>query len=248
MIETKINLKKEDFDTNGELKLSTLLRYMQDAAIDDATKYGATHENLLKENMFFAVYRNILKIKKIITDKTDSFTLVTFQSSHDRMRFIRSYFIYTTENVWNVESEKSPYEDADIYCDSIWVLMDVEKRTLLKSSALLYPVEEYSLPFERTFKVIFDSEKSQKAGTFLGGDYYIDKNGHVNNTAYADIILDFTSVKNGIKYLDITYEHEILENSKVQVTTEKAEDGEKIMGVRESDGLVCFSAEVRHSI
>ncbi len=245
MITLKIDFKTDDFDTKGDLKISSLLRYMQIAAGKDADQYGATHENLLKENMFFAVYRNILKIKEKITKDSGSVTLVSFQSFHDRMRFMRSYFIYRDENVWDKTNNVSPYENAIAYCDSIWVLMDINKRTLLKASSLSYPVEEYTLPFERPFKVILDTESTSEAGEFCGGEYYIDENGHVNNAAYADIIADFTSIKKSIKYFDITYEHEILENEKVKIFKEPSSEGEKLMGIRASDGATSFCAEVR---
>lgn len=247
MIKLKIDFKKEDFDKKGEIKISALLKYMQDAACADAEQYGANHENLLAENMFFAVYRNVLKIQKAINTENKNATIVSFQSSHDRMRFIRNYFIYTDGKSWDEKSGASPYEDASVYCDSIWVLMDTEKRTLLRATSLSYPVEEFEIPFERPFKVITEKEKMIIQGCFLGSDYYIDENHHVNNTAYADIISDFSKLK-PIKYFDITYEHEILENETVEIFTEKEENGEKILGIRKSDGAVCFSSEIKSLI
>ena len=56
----------EDFEKCGEVKISSILKYMQNAAIEDAEQFGASRENLLNENMFFAVYRNIVKIKQRI--------------------------------------------------------------------------------------------------------------------------------------------------------------------------------------
>lgn len=245
MIKIKLNFKKEDFDSQGALKISSLLLYMQKAAIKDAEKFGATHENLWKKDMFFAVYRNILTIKEIITEEVKEATLVSFQSFHDRMRFIRSYFIYTSDKCWDQDSEKSPYEDAQIYCDSIWVLMDAKKRTLLRSSALEYPVEEYTIPFERVPKVIVEQDSMDTAGVMVGKNYYIDENGHVNNASYADIVKDYTSIKEEIVYFDMTYEHEILEDESVEIFTEKSDNGEKLLGIKTKDGKICFCAEVR---
>lgn len=248
MITIELKFKESDFDKNGVVKISTLLRCMQNAATTDAEQYGSTHENLWKDNMFFAVFRNILKIKNNITTETKKATIVSFQSFHDRMRFIRSYFIYTNDKIWDKTSEKSPYEDADIYCDSIWVLMDAYKRTLLRATDLKYPVEEYTIPFERPFKVIIEKENATKLGEFIGNNYYIDENEHVNNTAYADIVSDFSSLDKAIKYFDVTYEHEILENSTVEIFSEKSENEEKLLGIRKSDQAVCFVVQVKNNI
>lgn len=248
MIKLNIDFKKEDFDGNGTVKISSLLKYMQDAACADAEQFGASRENLLSDNVFFAVYRNVLKIKNRITLDTKNATIVTFQSSHDRMRFIRNYFIYTDGKSWDEKSGASPYEDASVFCDSIWILMDTEKRTLVKANALSYPIEEFEIPFERPFKVITEKESMTSRGKFIGGDYYIDENCHVNNTAYADIVSDFSSIKNEIKYFDITYEHEILEKETVEILSQKSENGEKLLGVRLSDNAVCFCSEVRSII
>lgn len=245
MIKLNIRFKDDDFDSRGIIKISSLLKYMQRAAETDADQFGATHENLWKENMFFAVYRNILKIKENITKEDKQITLISFQSFHDRMRFMRSYFIYKNGICWDKSDEKSPYENASVYCDSIWVLMDINKRTLLRATALSYPVEEFTLPFERPFKVIIEKESAIKAGEITGGNYYIDENGHVNNAAYGDIVSDFSSLSNDIKYFDITYEHEILENEKVEILKQSEESGEKLMGVRLSDNAICFCSEIK---
>jgi acyl-ACP thioesterase len=244
MVKITFNFKKEDFDKNGNIKKSALLTYMQNAAVTDAEKYGATYDNLLAENMFFAVYRNIVKICAHVTP-SDTVTLVTFQSSHDRMRFMRSYFIYISGNEPEFNGECNPYENALIYCNSIWVLMDVQKRCLLRGTDLKYPIEEYPLPFERPLKIIFENESLHKSGDFVGNQYYIDHNHHVNNASYADIVDDFSHLDSDFSYLDITYEHEILEDETVEVFSENSEGCEKLIGIRKSDGKTCFSSEIK---
>jgi acyl-ACP thioesterase len=126
--------------------------------------------------------------------------------------------------------------------------MDATKRTLLRATDLKYPVEEYPLPFERTFKVIIEKENSKKLGEFIGSNYYIDENSHVNNTAYADIVNDFSTLDREIKYFDVTYEHEILENSIVEIFSAKGDNEEKLMGIRKSDDAVCFVVQIKNYI
>lgn len=246
MIKTEIKFKNEDFDENGNLKVSSILTYMQDAAVKDAEQFGATHQNLLDDNMFFAVYRNIVTIKENIKKGTEGIFLVTFQSNHDRMRFMRSYFIYPLEFEPDVTKNFDPYENAIIYCNSIWILMDFEKRTLLRGNALKYPIEEYTVPFERQLKVDINKETAVKKGDFFGKDYYIDENGHVNNAVYADIAFDFATDTKIIKSFDVTYEHEILPEEKIEVYTQESEGSEKLLGIKNISGAVCFCTEIKY--
>ncbi len=244
MIKTNVVFKPEDFDKHGNLKKSAILLYMQEAAIKDATQYGATRDNLLSDNMFFAVYRNTLKLSAPITSEFKEMVLITFQSSHDRMRFMRSYFMYLPQNVPDISGEFDPYKNSICYCNSIWVLMDFEKRSLLKASALNYPIEECTIPYERPFKVLMNADKAEKVGEFRGVNYYIDANNHVNNASYADIADDFSSVETSL-YFDVTYEHEIFKEETVEVFSEKTDEGEKLFGIRVSDSANCFSAEFK---
>ncbi len=246
MIKTKIQFKDNDFDINENLKVSAMLTYMQNAAVMDAEQFGATHQNLLADNMFFAVYRNIVSIIKNVKKGTEGVYLVTFQSNHDRMRFMRSYFIYSLDFEPDVENNYNPFENAIIYCNSIWILMDFEKRTLLRGTALKYPIEEYTVEFERPMKVDINKDIAENVGEFFGKDYYIDENGHVNNAYYADIAFDFTSCKKNVSSFDVTYEHEIFPDEKIEVLSQKSEECEKLLGVKKSDGAICFCTEIKY--
>ena len=254
MILTEINFKDNDFDDNNILKTSSLLKILQDAAVSDAEQFGASHKNLLNDNMFFAVYRNILTVKEQIKKGIEKAYLLTFQSGHDRMKFMRSYFVYLSKPTLSDNLKKTvletnnidPSENAIIVCNSIWVLVDFEKRRLLRSDSLNYPVEEYEYSFPRPTKVIVETENKNPLGEFKGSDYYIDENKHVNNTVYADIISDFDSEKKSFNYFDVTYEHEILPEDTVLVYCENTEIGKKFTGLLKGNATPCFSVEIKY--
>ncbi len=254
MILTEIYFKDNDFNENNVLKTSALLKAMQDAAIIDAEQFGASHDNLLKDNMFFAVYRNILTIKEQIKKGCEKAYLLTFQSDHDRMKFMRSYFIYLSEPSFiniiktNSKPEESfdPNKEAVICCNSTWVLVDFVRRRLLRSDALNYPIFEYPLPSGRPSKVIVETENKEPIGEFIGRDYYIDENNHVNNTVYADIVYDFDSEKKPFTFFDVTYEHEILPNNIISVFSENTDFGKKFAGLQKENGIPCFSVEIKY--
>ena len=244
MISKKILLQKNDFSKDGSIKFSSLLTYMQDCALEDAEIFGANQKNLSKDNMFFAVYRNTLKIVKEPSPFINELVLVTFQSSHDRMKFIRSYFIYEVGTEPDITKDFDPYENAIIFCNSVWVLMDLNKRCLLRATELKYPVDEYPIPYDRIPKILKDDEKLKLKGDFVGNKYFIDDNGHVNNAHYANIIFDYASTNPKITTLDIMYEHEILPDTQVNVYIEETPRGEKLFGLRKSDNEECFCAEI----
>ncbi len=244
MINKKISLQENDFNKDGSIKFSSLLTYMQNGALEDAEKFGANHSNLAKDNMFFAVYRNTLKIAKDPSPFTKELVLVTFQSSHDRMKFIRSYFLYEVGTEPNTDCDFDPYENAIIFCNSVWVLMDLNKRCLLRATELKYPVDEYTVPYDRIPKIVKNDDLLKLSGEFIGSNYFIDENGHVNNAHYANIIFDFATINKKIENLDIIYEHEILPDTVVKVYIEETPTGEKLFGVRSSDNEGCFCAEI----
>lgn len=244
MISKKISLQKNDFNNDGSIKFSSLLTYMQNGALEDAEKYEATHENLAKDNMFFAVYRNTLKIVKDPSPFINELVLVTFQSSHDRMKFTRSYFIYEVGKEPDITKDFNPYENAIIFCNSVWVLMDLNKRCLLRATELKYPVEEYPIQVDRIPKILKNDDNLKLKGEFVGNKYFIDENGHVNNAHYANIVFDYASKKIKIENFDIIYEHEILPDTQVNVYVEETPTGEKLFGIRKSDNEECFCAEI----
>ncbi len=254
MIFTEISFKDNDFDDNNILKTSSLLKILQDAAVSDAEQFGASHKNLLNDNMFFAVYRNILTVKEQIKKGVEKAYLLTFQSGHDRMKFMRSYFVYLQKPTLSNEFSKKTYESSNIdpsenaiiICNSIWVLVDFEKRRLLKADSLNYPVEEYEYSFPRPTKVIVETDSKNFLGEFKGNNYYIDENKHVNNTVYADIVSDFDSEKKSFNYFDVTYEHEILPEDTVLVYCENTETGKKFTGLLKETETSCFSVEIKY--
>ena len=179
MVEKTFKPEGYDIHPNGTLKLSALMRYMQAAATADTEKYGSDYATLRKDDMIFVVYQTAIEIN-CSTSHPSTVTVKTWQRSIEGVRFVRDYAI--------------SIGDGTAVATNTWTLVNFVTRRILRPSSLKNTIPSFPDMKERaeTNKLpSVQKEEMEYAGQYKVMYSTLDENGHVNNTIYSDIAIDF---------------------------------------------------------
>lgn len=232
VFERKYYLRTADFDTYGRIKPSAVMDLFQDVAGIHANELGCGFDELIKEQMLWVLVR----IKLEIVSSPEIFQCVnvkTWPLAPSRAGFQREYLIEDEEGNELVKGS------------SDWVIMHSEKRRLMPVKEI-YPMTEgfeEKRNFEERLSKIHDFEPTSKPYTVKPGFSDIDRNSHVNNTRYANFVLDAISptADDRIKTLQIDYRHEVISGTELTILSSREEKALLAKGVNsENDTMfVC---------
>lgn len=229
-------------DCFGRLKTSMLLYYLQKAAGGHSALLGVNDDVLIDKNLFWAVTRHYLVINRL-PRLGEKVTVETWPMPTSRVAYPRAVAFY----------DENGQELARAV--SLWVLMDIENRTMVlpgKSGVdvngilrgnevelFKFPLPK-ELPNERTVTVTYS---------------LLDKNGHMNNTRYLDWVNDllpasFHKAHTPAEIL-LCYHSEALEDQQICLYHNLTETGEMTVDAHRINTSVhektkrVFSAQVR---
>lgn len=166
----------------GTIKPSYLMRYMQTAAGLDCDAMGASYHFLREHGLVFVLTKLKLEMLKDVKAGQD-ITIKTWQKEIRGVTFIRD-FEFTCQG------------EVIGYASTQWAFMNFETRrpARVTDSPIDFPNETDipSRPIELERRIIIP-EGATEYGTFKRKVYLsdLDENLHLNNTNYADIMLDF---------------------------------------------------------
>lgn len=205
-----------DVDCFCKLKLSSLLFYAQEVAGKHSALLGADYDTLAQKKLFWAVTRHKVQIIRL-PSLGETITVETWPMPTTRVAFPRAMAAYDSQGNELFRSI------------SIWVLMDLENRSMVLpgNSGVdvggLLTGNELSVPHSILPKVLCNS--TQRTVTYS----CLDRNGHMNNTRYLDWVADLLpSVfhrEHTPRELLICYASEALEAQVLNLDWELTEDG-----------------------
>lgn len=173
-----IELRTSDFDYREQIKPSAILDIFQEIAGAHATELNVGFSDLLEKKLLWV----LVKVKfEIVKNPQMHKTVVakTWPLAPGRVSLQREYLIEDNDGNTLVKGT------------SEWVTMDLETRRLVLSNDI-YPLEEFcedKMFLERTKKVQ-DFEIGAQKTIVTPGFCDIDENRHVNNTRYADYVIN----------------------------------------------------------
>ncbi len=173
----KFTLTDMDVDCFGRLKLSRLLNCAQEVAGKHSALLGADYDSLLQKNLFWAVTRHRVSISRLPL-LGETITVETWPMPTTRVAYPRSMVAY---DAMGNELFRSI---------SLWVLMDVENRSMVLPGKSGVEVNgtltggELSVPHSLVPRVMPNCMDRTVTYTCL------DRNGHMNNTRYLDWVED----------------------------------------------------------
>jgi len=174
--EMNMQVKPEQIDPAGRLKMSAILYLAQEAAGKHAAKLGAGWDELQKKNLFWAVIRTRAEVKAAVCG--DEILLKTWPMPTSRTAYPRCVMGYDRDG-------KLLFKLV-----SLWVLMDVNTRAMVlpgKSGVEVLGSAEGSepdlpkgLPFTQQEHTVYKTVEQ----------CHLDRNGHMNNTRYLDWVME----------------------------------------------------------
>jgi len=198
---------------NYYMKTSSILSVMQNAATDDAERRGAGDKNTRDKGFVWMIVRMHIEVIRLPKYK-ESLQIRTWPSEGKHGMYPRYYEI--------CDSNGNPI----ISASGIWVLVDIEKRTLLDDVVIdlkgLHTGREIGNP-----RRIRMPELTQKT-SLKAGYTYADINGHINNARYLDLVEDIIGceyLKNHVvKSIDTDYISEVLPDEMIDISWERQDN------------------------
>lgn len=230
------DLRGSDFDKFNRIKPSAVLDLFQDAAGQHAEELGVGFDAMLARDYLWVLVR----IKFTILAQPKSYQRVTVKTwplAPGRVNYRRECCI----------------EDADgkrlIMGSSEWVVIHREKRSFV-SVPDLYPFSD-GFHEEQMF-----AGKLGKLRTFeaVNGPYAVnagfselDANDHVNNTKYADYVLDAVcpARSDALAEFQIDYRKEVLQGVRLGIYHAREDNTVRARG-ENADGDVMFVCELKY--
>ena len=176
---TKFIVEGNDTDVNGIAGASRVLRYMQEAANRQMKQYGPSNEELWDRGLAFILSRFSMCVYRPLYPY-DEITVETWACESRGVSFERNGRILRGDEVI-----------AELY--TVWALIRAEDRTLLK-------VSDIEFGFRTDEPLIFDAPQRLRLPRgwempLIGERSVVysdlDRNRHMNNTNYLDMLCDF---------------------------------------------------------
>lgn len=179
MWEETIVTDGHDTDHRGFVRPACMLRYIQSAANGEMRHYGPSNEALWAEGKAFLLSRVLLLLHRPVT-AYEQLTASSFGCGGKGLRFLRCGRVTCGDEV---VAEMS----------SVWAFVECEGRKLLPLSAFEpgFPMEEPILT-EQSMRVTIPRDLVlTELGTHTVRYRDADRNGHMNNTHYPDVLMGF---------------------------------------------------------
>ena len=231
MYKKQFTVDIHDIDYRGITKISSLMRFLQSSAESQLGENKMSYDELKTAKRAFILSRITVKIN---SDSGVGDTLVasTYPTDSRGFTFLRCFGIE---------------RDGEQICaaTSAWALIDTESRSLLRVDSFelgleLHPAHDLSLA-----RFILPREMNE-VGIYTVGYGAIDRNRHMNNTAYPDVYLTYLPMDNiRISEITISYRSEALMGDILTIYMSKSEDSYYFKTVKQ-DGTVNTEAEIKY--
>lgn len=225
MVEHRKNFRteKKDFYDSGQVKLSSVLYFFQEAATEHAEIIGVGGDVLMKDNIVWILAKMKLRILSDIIPDSDYY--VRTYPRAQKSRFCpRDYYMYDAQ------------DQLVAVGSAIWSLMDWTTRKIVKVDLDFGGDLREDEAFPEGFEKIRVKEPVE-AGEYLVVPQDIDDNEHTNNCVYGDIAMRASTITEVGDFV-IQYSKETREGEKIFLYREEAEDGEFICGKLEDEQTV----------
>ena len=232
--EKEYYLRASDFDRYNNLQPSAALDLFQDAAGQHAIELGVGFEKMLERSYLWVLTR--IKFRVLKNPKSYQKVVVkTWPLKPNRLNYRREYCI---------EDESG---EKLVIGSSEWVVIHSEKRRFV-SAPDLYPFTEgfcEDMMLEPKLSKIEDFDAESDAYLVNAGFTELDVNCHVNNTKYANYVLDAINPTedDNLEFFQIDYRKEVLQGTKLEIYHKREQDTTLAKG-QNLDGDTMFACKL----
>lgn len=230
MVEHRIDFRtsEEDFNGNGQIKLSSLLYFCQEAATEHANILGIGGDDLMKDNIVWILAKMKLRILEDLAPDNDYY-IMTYPRAQKSRFCPRDYYLYDESG--NLKAVGS----------AIWSLMDWTTRKIVKVDLDFGGELREDEAFPEGFEKIRIKD-AEAAGEYVVSAADIDANEHTNNCRYGDIASQASTIER-IGDFVIQFSKETREKEIISLFREDVEDAQNICG-KLADGQTVFLARM----
>lgn len=228
---TKITLYNSYFDYNNRLNAKSLFSIFQDVASIHAEDIGVGYVAMLKLNLYWVLSRvkfDILKMPEI----NQTVIVETWPLQKGRIDFDRDLKITSEDG------------ETLIIGTSKWCVIDTVKRALQRTENVNY-IGEYCTDInypDKFTKITLPDEKQIEKFTHTVRFSDLDHNKHMNNTNYANLVIN--ALENKIfTHFEINYLNECLLDDEIIVSSIKTQNGEYVIG--KNKDKIAFTAFIK---
>jgi acyl-ACP thioesterase len=237
MLPVKYKIPDRDVDPENKLKPSTLFAYFQDTAEMHSDNIGTGRNVFASRGVAWILMRVRVEIYRM--PRIDEEITVQTWPQIGKALYDRDYRVLD--------------EDGNVIAAgaSIWVIMDIESRTIVKDAGKIYADIPY--PEERALDKAPARIRIHDELTFIYEKIVrhsdTDKNKHLNNTKYVDIIIDTFSedelAQFDITAIEVNYSNEAYVGEKIAISRIKTDSGYTFEG--RTDDKQVFTAAIEVS-
>jgi len=220
-------VKTYECDSNGQVRIASLMQYLQETAAVHAEELGFGFERLKEMNSCWVLSNFRIEIT-CLPAWGDELTIQTWPSGHDRVMASREF----------VGKDRDGNEL--FRAGSEWMILDRQKnrpKNLFRLDLDLPKAEEKALSAKLTR--LQRREGYKKVDRVCVPYSSIDLNGHVNNTEYVrwgfDALRKAFRVEGDICNMQINYLSEVFEGDELDVLISSGADGRFHLLGRKSD-------------
>lgn len=220
-------------DATGSLKVSALLKFMQECSTVQLENSEISQKNLLDNGKSYLLTRLNMSVYKPVC-AYDEIEVSTWPCESRGLSFTRCY---------------QARRDGNIVADviTVWSIYDFARGRLCRVSDFEFDIEtEDALELDSPARIHIPSELNLTLAGERAVVYSdLDSNGHINNTNYPDIICDFIPDMNKkrVIMMSISYVSEALYGETLKVYTTNS-DGQYYIRTLRPDGAVNCEAIV----
>lgn len=227
-------MRAGDFDKFDRIMPSAILDLFQDAAGQHAEEIGVGFGDMLARNYLWVLTRVKFKILSAPT-RYGTVIVKTWPLPPNRFTYRREYCVE------DLLGQKL------IIGSSEWAIIDSKERRLV-SDPDLYPFKDgfcEEVSFEGKLGKVHNFETDDEPYTINVGYSELDINGHVNNTKYANYVMNALNPEKDyvIDTFQIDYRKEIMQDTRLSVYCVKDKNVISTVGKRH-DGEISFVCKI----
>ena len=206
-LEKCYELRAADFDRYDRIHPSSVLSLFQDVAGIHANALGIGYDALMAQKTIWVLTK--VRYRMVGTPRRyETVRVRTWPLPPARVNFRREYVMETPEG------------EVLIQGTSEWVVVHSEKRRVLPATDL-YPGDDYCTDtyFEGRLAKVPVFTPCDEGRAVVTGFTQLDINGHINNTCYADYVMDALAPGEGetVRELQLDYHRELLSGQEVRL-------------------------------
>lgn len=218
---------------NGKLKPSAMLKMMQDAATLDASTLGCDYASMREDNLIFVISKVLVEyIREPQLD--EEISVRTWNGAIQGVSFCRDFVLSVDSEIIGKATSR-------------WVLVTYNDRriarpSVLKNSVLTNTEEVIGISPNRRISLPDTDSVAKRLYRPMLTD--LDTNYHVNNTRYADFLIDCCDIdvlKKRISRFEIHFQNELRYSSPVEFSSINEGDTVYVVG-NDNAGRPTFSA------